>query len=81
MENDALRDRIGCVDAHSGDVAAGLRSEQLARHLDRRRPRHRHDPHRRTWVVRWDSSSPSPRIVVEDETTKFVVAASALTSP
>ncbi len=33
------------------------------------------------WVFRWESSSPSPRIVIEDETTRFVLTPTSFTSP
>lgn len=34
-----------------------------------------------TWVVRWESNSPSPKIALEDSTTRLQVIASALASP
>ena len=33
------------------------------------------------YVVRWESSTPSPRIVVEGDATSFVVEGSAFTNP
>lgn len=33
------------------------------------------------WLVRWESNTPSAKIAVEDETTRFTVVPSALPSP
>lgn len=34
-----------------------------------------------TWVVRFESNTPSPKIAIEDRTTSFVVTASQLPAP
>lgn len=33
------------------------------------------------WQFRWESSDPSPRIVIEDSTTRFVVLSSSFATP
>lgn len=34
-----------------------------------------------TWVVRWESNSPSPKIAIEDATTRLRIIASAVPNP
>ncbi len=33
------------------------------------------------WQIRWESNTPSPKISVEDATTRFIVVASRLSNP